>query len=64
MAKNSATCFNCGKKIDYEDDCWSTAFHFPFDTLLKIKKWSKEHCLCIDCQKKKLGTKENLIEKK
>lgn len=54
MQHKTQLCYHCGKALDYthEDDCWSTAFHVPFDTLLKIKTLMKGQCLCSDCLKK------------
>jgi len=54
MQNDTAYCYHCGKPLDYkhEDDCWSTAFHVPFDTLLKIKELLKDHCVCSECLQK------------
>ncbi len=53
MENKNIFCYYCGKPLNYqnEDDCWSTAFHVPFDTMLKIKSIMKKNCLCSDCLK-------------
>jgi len=44
-------CPRCGKNISSEitEDCWSPASHLPFDTLLTIKQFFNNNCLCEEC---------------
>jgi len=44
-------CPRCGNNILSETtlDCWSSASHLPFDSLLKIKSLFNNNCLCEKC---------------
>jgi len=44
-------CPRCGNTIlaTIKQDCWSSASHLPFDTLLKIKQLFNNNCLCEKC---------------
>jgi len=49
--KDIHICPRCGKNIytTTNQDCWSSASHLPFDTLLKIKQLFNNNCLCKEC---------------
>jgi len=63
MNKNKS-CARCGQEIKTEKDCWTSAFHLPFDTFLKLKDWSENNCLCEECIKIWIDKEKGNIEKK
>ncbi len=49
MSQSFKKCIKCGQEIKQDSDCWSTAFHVPFDTFLKVKEWANNTYLCNNC---------------